>query len=135
MSKSQVVQKKMHSLIFIYIYILSYWNISTPLLFTEVVVPNQEVERSCIYEFGIFLCFNDISIRFWNYFHSVVFFIFNLFYHYLYIPLKVACFIVRVHSYHRLQIEHLGRNCMVVGSITTCAVTSVFFCQCRNLIH
>ena len=47
----------------------------------------------------------------------------------------VTCFIVRVHNYHRLQIDHRGRDRMVVGFITTCAMTSVFFFQCRNQIY
>ena len=47
----------------------------TPYLFIEVPVPRHESERSCIYEFCLFLRF---SIGFWNYFRFSFYF---LFYH------------------------------------------------------
>lgn len=98
-------QNKMHSLIFIYIHILSYKNVSTPLLKWLLQTRKLSGHVYMSLEFSLFQRFFDSMLEL---FRQCSILYLQFIYHYLYIPLMVACFIVRVHIYHRLQIDHSG---------------------------
>jgi len=59
---------------------LKYSSHLTPPLFSEVPAPNMEGEQSCICVLGVSILpmsLYDFSIRFWNCYDSVVFFVFH----------------------------------------------------------